>query len=93
MIFQSPACLLSGIILCLFANSHIRVVLSKPTTTDFSFKVAMNIERENEVGGMESIVNLSIDGDVVNHGNGAGTNQKEPLSAPCNCEDCDNTCD
>ena len=93
MLFQSPPCLLLVIILCLFAKGHIRVVLSKPTTTDFSFSVAMNIEGENEVGEMESIVNLSINGDVVNHGNGVGTNQKEPLSAPCNCEDCDNACD
>ena len=67
--------------------------MSKPTTSDVSVNVAMNIEGENEVGGMESIINLSIDGGAVNNEDGAGTNQMESLSAPCNCEDCDSACD
>ena len=93
MTLPSPTCLLLGIIVCLLANNQIRGVLSRPTTSDVSVNVAMNIEGENEVGGMESIVNLSIDGGAVSNEDGAGIDQMEPLSAPCNCEDCDSFCD
>ena len=47
------------------------------------------VENENEISGMESNVDLSINGDVVNNKNGAENDQMEPLSEPaCSCKDC-----
>ena len=90
MTLQSPTWLLSVVVVCLFVNNHIRAVLSKPTTADILINAPINIdiEGENEISGIESNVDFSINGDVVNNKNGAETDQMEPLSDPaCNCED------
>ena len=89
MTLQSSTSLSSVIIVSLFVNNHIRAVWSKPTTADILINAPINIdiEGENEISGMESNVDLSINGDVVNDKNGAETHQMEPLSEPaCNCE-------
>ena len=50
--------------------------------------INIDIEGENENGGMESNVDLSINSDVANNKNDAETDQMEPLSKPAwNCED------
>ena len=66
------------------------MVLSKPTTASIFINAPFNvdIEGENEISGMESNVDLSINGEVVNYKTGAETDQMEPLSEPaCSCED------
>ena len=90
MTLRSSSWLLLVVIACLFVNNHIRVVWSKPTTSDIFINAPINIdiEGENEISGMESNVDLSINGDVVNNKNGAETDQMEPLCEPAwGCED------
>ena len=91
MTLRSSTWLLSGIVVCLFVNDQNGVVSSKPTTADIFINapININIENENEISGMESNVDLSINGDVVNNKNGAENDQMEPLSKPaCSCKDC-----
>ena len=71
------------------------MVLRKPKTADIFINASINInkEDENEISGMESNVDFSINGGVVNNKNGAENDQMEPLSEPaCSCKYCDYDC-